>query len=129
MQACRLGPARMIIRGFSKTPRRKGDLSWARFRLSTGKTGARAFSSSSGRFNSTMAAYDINDDETTNSGPDTMEFLYQGHLEAVQARATRLHDEPWMINLGRDGDNEWLTGTRPQNWFTGVAPRECPGKK
>jgi hypothetical protein len=33
----------------------------------------------------------------------------------------------WMINLGRNNDNEWLTGPRGREWFTGVHPRECPG--
>jgi hypothetical protein len=34
----------------------------------------------------------------------------------------------WMINLGRKNhDNEWLTGPRGREWFTGVHPRECPG--
>lgn len=33
----------------------------------------------------------------------------------------------WMINLGRNDDNEWLTGPRGREWFTGVHPRECPG--
>jgi hypothetical protein len=33
----------------------------------------------------------------------------------------------WMVNLGRNNDNEWLTGPRGQEWFTGTHPLECPG--
>jgi len=32
-----------------------------------------------------------------------------------------------MINLGRNGDNEWLTGDRPIDWYTGMHPLDCPG--
>ena len=54
----------------------------------------------------------------------------RGHAEAAEARATShlSHDESWMINLGRDGDNEWLLGPRPDDWFTGMKPGVCPGK-
>jgi len=33
-----------------------------------------------------------------------------------------------MINLGRNGDNEWLTGDRPIDWYTGMHPLDCPGE-
>ena len=33
-----------------------------------------------------------------------------------------------MINLGRNGDNEWLTGDRPMDWYTGLHPLDCPGE-
>lgn len=53
-----------------------------------------------------------------------------GHKAAAEARPAmdKTHEEAWMINLGRGNDNEWLTGTRPDDWFTGVAPSKCPGK-
>ena len=36
--------------------------------------------------------------------------------------------EAWMINLGRDDNDQWLTGPRdPNEWFTGVQPSDCPG--
>jgi hypothetical protein len=36
--------------------------------------------------------------------------------------------EPWMINLNRGNDDAWLSDTRDETeWFTGVAPRYCPG--
>jgi hypothetical protein len=94
----------------------------SRFPLSKDLT--RAFSSGLSRFKSTMAAYDEGED-------DNIDFRHQGHVAAAEARASdavKSHDEAWRINLGRDGDNEWLTGPRDQDWFTGVAPRECPGK-
>jgi hypothetical protein len=96
----------------------------SRFRLSSDTS--RAFSVSAGlsRFKSTMAAYDESEDG------DNIDYRHKGHVAAAKARASdasKSHDEAWMINLGRDGDNEWLTGPRDQEWFTGVAPRECPG--
>jgi hypothetical protein len=39
----------------------------------------------------------------------------------------RCVQEAWMVNLGR-GDEEWLTGPRSGDWFTGVAPDVCPGE-
>ena len=36
--------------------------------------------------------------------------------------------EEWNVNLGRNNDNEWLTGPRDCDWFTGVHPKDCPGK-
>jgi hypothetical protein len=95
--------------------------SGSRFRLSTETS--RAFFSGLSRFKSTMAAYDEGED-------DNIDYRHQGHVAAAKARAsdaTKSYDEDWMINLGRDGDNEWLTGPRDQEWFTGVAPRDCPG--
>jgi hypothetical protein len=35
--------------------------------------------------------------------------------------------EAWMVNLNR-GDEEWLTGPRGVEWFTGLAPGVCPGE-
>jgi hypothetical protein len=95
-----------------------------RFRLSA--DASRAFSSGAGlsRFKSTMAAYDDGED-------DDIDYRHQGHVAAAQARASdssKSHEEAWAINLGRDGENEWLTGTRNQEWFTGVAPPKCPGE-
>jgi hypothetical protein len=94
----------------------------SRFRLPTDVS--RAFSSGLSRFKSTLAAYDESED-------DNIDYRHQGHVTAAKARATdaiKSYDDAWMINLGRDGDNEWLTGPRDQDWFTGVAPRDCPGK-
>ena len=56
---------------------------------------------------------------------------YAGHAAAMEQRASTVAttDEPWMINLGRNNDNEWLMRPRdPEEWFTGVAPtHQCPG--
>ena len=53
-------------------------------------------------------------------------ILLQGHAAASEA-SPKSHAEAWMINLGRNRDNEWLTGSRPDAWWTGVHPRTCPG--
>jgi hypothetical protein len=77
------------------------------------------------RWKSTMASQDEFSDE------DEEIDRSQGHAEAVVARAKTVHshEESWMINLGRDGDNEWLLGPRdPDDWFTGLKPTVCPGK-
>lgn len=52
------------------------------------------------------------------------------HAAAMKARVSmdKSHEEAWMINLGRGNDNEWLSGPRPQEWFTGLPPSKCPGK-
>jgi len=38
----------------------------------------------------------------------------------------RTRKEAWMVNLDR-GDNEWLTGPRSNEWYTGKSPLHCPG--
>ena len=43
-----------------------------------------------------------------------------GHVE-------RSRQEAWMVNLGR-GDDEWLSGPRDVDWFTGIEPSACPGE-
>jgi len=40
----------------------------------------------------------------------------------------KTHFEDWMVNLGRGRDNEWLSGPRPKEWFTGLNPELCPGR-
>ena len=35
----------------------------------------------------------------------------------------------WKRNLGRDNQDAWLKGPRPDSWFTGIHPRNCPGKR
>lgn len=54
----------------------------------------------------------------------------EGHSAAAEATSNmqKSNEEAWMINLGRGNNNEWLTGPRPEEWFTGLAPSECPGK-
>jgi hypothetical protein len=55
-----------------------------------------------------------------------------GHASAAAMKARgslgKSHEEAWMINLGRENENEWLLGPRPQEWFTGLPPSKCPGK-
>ena len=54
----------------------------------------------------------------------------KGHADAAAAR-TELDtrpDEAWRINLGRGNVNQWLTGPRSEDWFTGMLPSCCPGK-
>lgn len=73
------------------------------------------------------AVYDSDSD-----GDENLEVRTKGLAAAAQMRATEQeklsHEEAWMINLGRGTDNEWLTGPREEEWFTGVHPRDCPGK-
>jgi hypothetical protein len=130
LQAARLGSVSTSLAQMRRSARylsigrpRFDPSSRSRFRLSTDLS--RKFSSGLSRFKSTMAAYDEEGED------DSIDYRHQGHVAAAKARASdavKSHDEAWRINLGRDGDNEWLTGPRDQDWFTGVAPRECPGK-
>jgi hypothetical protein len=118
-----LGHMRRSARNLSIGRPRFDPSSRSRFRPS--KDLSRKFSSGISRFKSTMAAYDEGED-------DNIDYRHQGHVAAAKACASdavKPHDEAWRINLGRDGDNEWLTGPRDQDWFTGVAPSSnCPGK-
>lgn len=68
-------------------------------------------------------------DEFDSDGDD-LEVRTKGLAAAAELRATEKlsHEEAWMINLGRGTDNEWLTGPREDEWFTGRHPRDCPGK-
>jgi hypothetical protein len=61
---------------------------------------------------------------------DVLNGNSSGHAAAMEARVSmdKSHEEAWMINLGRGNDNEWLSGPRPQEWFTGLPPSKCPGK-
>jgi len=72
------------------------------------------------RWKSTMATFDSNEeDESVRS---------HGHAEAAKARSVFSHEEAWMINLGREDNNEWLLKPRDNDeWFTGLKPEICPG--
>ena len=68
---------------------------------------------------------------------DDAETHLTGNVEGYQAAAAAgggggklktSHQEAWMINLGRANDNEWLTGPRSEDWYTGLPPSKCPGK-
>jgi len=88
---------------------------------------ASAFLSSwdTGRWKSTMASYTDSDDEGDESFGASA-----GHAQAAKARNMNSfsHEEAWMINLGREDNNAWLTGTRDADeWFTGLKPEICPG--
>ena len=115
---------RHIGRRYSNTAavRRRETLLWqhTNSRLSYVRT---ALASDGRRWKSTMAAYDDSSDEEDNSNRS------HGHSEAVKARSGSFsHEEAWMINLGRDDNNEWLLGTRNvDEWFTGLKPSICPG--
>ena len=79
------------------------------------------------RWKSTAAVYDSDSD-----GDNNMEnHPSKGFSAAQQLRTPEnklSHEEAWMINLGRGNDNEWLTGPREKEWFTGIHPSDCPGK-
>ena len=99
---------------------------------------------------STIDSDDDNDDDYNDRGVDQEPPMYVA--EAVAAANKNAHmananaaaassgvksssspsllaqQEAWMINLGRDDNDQWLTGPRdPNEWFTGVQPSECPG--
>ncbi|CAJ1933810.1 unnamed protein product [Cylindrotheca closterium] len=73
------------------------------------------------RWKSTMATYSDSEDESESARS-------LGHAEASKARSVSSHEEAWMINLGRDGNNEWLSTQRDADeWFTGLKPSICAG--
>ena len=74
------------------------------------------------RWKSTMATYEDSSDDEDES------VRSRGHADAAKARSVFSHEEAWMVNLGRDQNNEWLLGKRdPDDWFTGLKPDICPG--
>jgi hypothetical protein len=81
-------------------------------------------SDSVNRWKSTLATYGDSDDDEDGSSARS-----HGHAEAAKARSVSFsHEEAWMVNLGRDDNNEWLLGTRDADeWFTGMKPTICPG--
>lgn len=101
---------------------KKRDYSWVPRRLS------RPFlSTTNNRWKSTAAAaYDSDSD----GNDDDLDTRSKRFATAAQLRTTSgklSHEEAWMINLGRGNDDEWLTGPREEDWFTGIHPRVCPG--
>lgn len=71
------------------------------------------------RWKSTMASYSDDEEELMRS---------RDRNDAIKARPIFSHEEAWMINLGRDQNNEWLLGKRDSDdWFTGLKPDICPG--
>jgi hypothetical protein len=56
------------------------------------------------------------------------ELDHHHDLEVAAAVVSPPH-EAWRVNLGRrPADNTWLTGARPEHWWTGCHPRVTPGK-
>jgi hypothetical protein len=76
------------------------------------------------RFKSSAALAEVDDTEELFTGHT------EGHAAAAEARnkLDTSHEEAWMINLGRGSNNQWLTGPRDEEWFTGLPPAQCPGK-
>lgn len=74
-------------------------------------------------FSSMAQAYEYEEDEAVVSA---VVDRSAGHKASVEARLQHSHEEPWMVNLGRE-DDTWLHGPRANAWFTGVAPKNCPG--
>lgn len=101
------------------------------------QTCLRTFSTFTSRSNSSLAAQKHDEDDheeyfVAEIVDRSLGFKLAGHAAKsyVADDATvinRSHKEAWMINLGRECD-EWLNGPREDVWFTGVHPRECPGK-
>jgi len=53
---------------------------------------------------------------------------YEDDVEDIQIPHDKSRMESWMVNLRGGYDDEWLTGPRAQEWFTGVSPNNaCPG--
>ena len=82
------------------------------------------------RGKSSLAVLDDSDEEE-----DVLESILRNHpsrghaaAAADVASALKSHDEAWMINLGRNDDNIWLSKPREDHWWTGVHPRDCPGR-
>jgi len=85
------------------------------------------------RWKSTAAAfvddYDSNPEDVildprSKGFSDAAEILASSNADMLVAS----YEEAWMINLGRGNDHAWLNGPRDDFWWTGVHPRECPGK-
>lgn len=76
------------------------------------------------RYKSSAAVSQVPDDTEEITGHS------EGHAAAAEARNKfdTSHEEAWMINLGRGSNNQWLTGPRSDEWFTGLPPSQCPGK-
>jgi hypothetical protein len=75
------------------------------------------------RFNSTLAEYEEDEIVHGSKGFEQAALLRgSSHREPNNAAAAAA----WTINLGRECD-EWLVGPRPDHWFTGLHPHECPG--
>jgi len=66
---------------------------------------------------STLEYDDDNDTADTNTSYDASSTTDLG----------RPRQEAWKVNLNRRGDNEWLTGPRSEDWYTGKSPKLCPG--
>ena len=60
-------------------------------------------------------------------GGDDEDILYSTGGGGISGKSSRTHHEAWMVNLGR-GDEEWLTGPRGEEWYTGLKPSLCPGE-
>jgi hypothetical protein len=129
-QAARMGCHKTTLRHIGRNSRRysaavshrKNHFGDAKSRNSLSYTRA-ALASDAFRWKSTMASYDDSEDE---------EELDRslGRAEAAKARSVFSHEESWMINLGREDNNEWLLGPRDADeWFTGLKPSICPGKE
>jgi len=85
------------------------------------------------RYRSSAALSPVDDTVTgTGTGTGTEEIITghsEGHVAAAEARnkLDASNEEAWRINLGRGSNNQWLTGPRTDDWFTGLPPSQCPG--
>jgi hypothetical protein len=90
----------------------------------------------SDRFTSTQASVVINSDDFPDKRVDfrskgqvSADAVYRAETNKPHLHHRAVNKEPWMINLGRDNENVQLLRPRKENeWFTGLAPRICPGK-
>lgn len=122
MMANTIGPSRRHpMRLWSTTTRQHplpiaGKYTVHRTILRENASAALATTNVSRRFKSSGAAsaYAYDDDTTSSTTTSHMSDL------------GRTRQEAWMVNLNR-GDNEWLTGPRTEDWYTGKSPKHCPG--
>lgn len=79
------------------------------------------------RWKSTIASYDDELEDNYIEG-DTPTSVANNSTRNTIGGGNLSHEEAWMINLGRDDNNAWLTGPRGSDeWFTGKQPSICPG--
>lgn len=79
------------------------------------------------RWKSTIASYEDELEDNYIEG-DTPTSVANNSTRNTIGGGNLSHEEAWMINLGRDDNNTWLTGPRDSDeWFTGKQPSICPG--
>ena len=134
-QAARMGTVYTTLRniGMSSSPLRKGSALVSGARRLLAPTVSMHGSSSwgvvpilSSHF-STRSSYEDTEEEEEEEEIVNRSFGHTAGIDARHHSPHHTHEEPWMINLGRE-DDAWLHGPRAaDSWFTGLPPKDCPG--